>query len=129
MERLVVIGNGMAGHRLVQALQDRGSRRSRRITVLGEEARPAYDRVALSSSVDGTTAEAATSPRDAATGPLPTATSPRDAGGSWGDVCPVARLTKESFSLLDGRCLDADGVSVPVCAVRVTDGRVQIGIP
>ncbi|MDX8036273.1 nitrite reductase large subunit NirB [Lentzea sp. BCCO 10_0856] len=45
---LVVIGNGMVGHRLVDALN--GS--SWRIVVFGEEARPAYDRVALSSYVD-----------------------------------------------------------------------------
>lgn len=32
-------------------------------------------------------------------------------------------------SLLDGCCLDADGVSVPVYAVRITGGSVQIGIP
>ncbi|NKE56494.1 nitrite reductase large subunit [Lentzea sp. PSKA42] len=45
---LVVIGNGMVGHRLVDALS--GS--SWRIVVFGEESRPAYDRVALSSYVD-----------------------------------------------------------------------------
>jgi nitrite reductase (NADH) large subunit len=45
---LVVIGNGMVGHRLVDALN--GS--SWKIVVFGEESRPAYDRVALSSYVD-----------------------------------------------------------------------------
>ena len=49
--------------------------------------------------------------------------------GDRGGVPTVASpIYKESFSLLDGRCLDADGVSVPVYAVRITDGRVQIGI-
>ncbi|MEJ3656733.1 nitrite reductase large subunit NirB [Actinomycetes bacterium KLBMP 9759] len=54
---LVVVGNGMVGHRLVSALLDRDTAHVWRITVLGEEERPAYDRVALSSYVDGTTAE------------------------------------------------------------------------
>jgi nitrite reductase (NADH) small subunit len=50
--------------------------------------------------------------------------------GDRGGVPTVASpIYKESFSLLDGRCLDADGVSVPVYAVRITDGNVQIGIP
>lgn len=59
---LVVIGNGMVGHRLVQALRDRDSAGAWRITVLGQESRPAYDRVALSSYVDGTSAEELTLP-------------------------------------------------------------------
>ncbi|MDX3664343.1 nitrite reductase large subunit NirB [Streptomyces sp. ID05-26A] len=45
---LVVIGNGMVGHRLVEILRDSPWR----IVVFGEESRPAYDRVALSSYVD-----------------------------------------------------------------------------
>lgn len=50
--------------------------------------------------------------------------------GDRGGVPTVASpIYKESFSLLDGRCLDAEGVRVTVYAVRVTDGRVQIGIP
>ncbi|WP_433506160.1 nitrite reductase large subunit NirB [Pseudonocardia halophobica] len=54
---LVVIGNGMVGHRLVSALRDRDRRGAWRITVLGEETRQAYDRVALSSYVDGKSEE------------------------------------------------------------------------
>jgi nitrite reductase (NADH) large subunit len=49
---LVVAGNGMVGHRLVQALRDRDADGTWRVVVLGEEPRPAYDRVALSSYVD-----------------------------------------------------------------------------
>ncbi|HEX7303225.1 nitrite reductase large subunit NirB [Lentzea sp.] len=45
---LVVVGHGMVGHRLVELLQ--GS--EWRVVVFGEESRPAYDRVALSSYVD-----------------------------------------------------------------------------
>ncbi|SDP46820.1 nitrite reductase large subunit NirB [Lentzea jiangxiensis] len=47
-QTLVVIGNGMVGHRLVEILRES----SWRIVVFGEESRPAYDRVALSSYVD-----------------------------------------------------------------------------
>jgi len=59
---LVVIGNGMVGHRLVQAVRDRDAEGRWRITVLGEEPRPAYDRVALSSYVDGVSAADLTLP-------------------------------------------------------------------
>ncbi|MFC4949420.1 nitrite reductase large subunit NirB [Pseudonocardia sp. GCM10023141] len=59
---LLVIGNGMVGHRLVQALRDRDVEGRWRISVLGEETRAAYDRVALSSYVDGVSAEELTLP-------------------------------------------------------------------
>ncbi len=62
MKELVVVGNGMVGHRLVQAMRDRDTAGAWRITVLGEETRPAYDRVALSSYVDGVSAEELTLP-------------------------------------------------------------------
>ena len=55
--RLVVVGNGMVGHRLVAALRDRDTAGDWEITVLGAEPRRAYDRVALSSYVDGTSEE------------------------------------------------------------------------
>ena len=36
-------------------------------------------------------------------------------------------LKKQAFSLLDGRCLDAEGVSIPVYDTRVTpDGTVLV---
>ncbi|MBX6766737.1 MAG: nitrite reductase large subunit [Actinomadura rubrobrunea] len=47
--RLVVVGHGPSGHRLVEALRERDRAGAWRITVIGEEARPAYDRVALTS--------------------------------------------------------------------------------
>ncbi|MBP2476553.1 nitrite reductase (NADH) large subunit [Crossiella equi] len=50
---LVVVGNGMVGHRLVQAVRERDHAGAWRVVVLAEEPRPAYDRVALSSYVDG----------------------------------------------------------------------------
>ncbi|MFC4565474.1 nitrite reductase large subunit NirB [Nocardiopsis mangrovi] len=57
MRQLVVIGNGMVGHRLVEAVRARDGAGAWHITVLGEEPRPAYDRVALSSYFDGATAD------------------------------------------------------------------------
>ncbi|NSC21260.1 nitrite reductase large subunit [Streptomyces albus subsp. chlorinus] len=56
--RLVVVGHGMAGHRLVEALTARDTDGGWHVTVLGEEPRPAYDRVALSSCFDGADEEA-----------------------------------------------------------------------
>ncbi|MDE2049771.1 MAG: FAD-dependent oxidoreductase, partial [Gammaproteobacteria bacterium] len=52
--RIVVIGNGMVGQRFLEQLPAAGSFD---ITVLGEEPRPAYDRVQLSSLFAGRTAE------------------------------------------------------------------------
>ncbi|HVF73710.1 MAG TPA: nitrite reductase large subunit NirB [Acidimicrobiales bacterium] len=52
---LVVAGNGMVGHKLVEALAERGGLDAWRVVVFGEERRLAYDRVALSSFFDGAT--------------------------------------------------------------------------
>ncbi|WP_017602798.1 nitrite reductase large subunit NirB [Nocardiopsis alkaliphila] len=57
MEKLVVIGNGMVGHRLLQALNEGDHTHRWHITVVGEEPRTAYDRVALSSYLEGTSAQ------------------------------------------------------------------------
>ena len=48
-QRLVVVGHGMVGHRFVQAAVERGLTETHDVVVLGEEPRPAYDRVALTS--------------------------------------------------------------------------------
>lgn len=48
-KQLVVVGHGMVGHRFVQAAIERGLTETHDIVVLGEEPRPAYDRVALTS--------------------------------------------------------------------------------
>jgi assimilatory nitrate reductase catalytic subunit len=53
---VVVVGNGMVGQAFVESLADRDHAGRWRVTVLGEEPRPAYDRVALSSLFDGRTA-------------------------------------------------------------------------
>jgi NADPH-dependent 2,4-dienoyl-CoA reductase/sulfur reductase-like enzyme len=55
--RLVVVGNGMVGHRLLTELASRGALAHLHVTVIGAEPRPAYDRVALSSFFDGRSAD------------------------------------------------------------------------
>ncbi|MEO6697936.1 MAG: FAD-dependent oxidoreductase, partial [Paraperlucidibaca sp.] len=53
--RLVVIGNGMVGHRFLEEIVAREL--ALEITVFSEESRPAYDRVQLSSYFSGASAE------------------------------------------------------------------------
>ena len=49
--------------------------------------------------------------------------------GSKGDVPKVASpIFKQNFDLRTGVCLDKPEVSVPVWAVRVRDGRVEVGV-
>ncbi|GAA3820731.1 nitrite reductase large subunit NirB [Nocardioides panacisoli] len=48
-KQLVVVGHGMVGHRFVESAVSRGLTETYDITVIGEEPRPAYDRVALTS--------------------------------------------------------------------------------
>ncbi|WP_179474953.1 nitrite reductase large subunit NirB [Mycolicibacterium vinylchloridicum] len=50
---VVVVGHGMVGHRFVEALRDRDRDGAWRVVVLCEEPTPAYDRVGLSSYIDG----------------------------------------------------------------------------
>jgi nitrite reductase (NADH) large subunit len=54
---VVVAGNGMVGQRFVDALRERDVAGEWRVTVLSEEPRRAYDRVALSSYFDGVAAD------------------------------------------------------------------------
>jgi nitrite reductase (NADH) large subunit len=54
--KLVVVGNGMVGQRYVEIVRERDVDRRWQITVVGDERRPAYDRVALSSYFDGASA-------------------------------------------------------------------------
>ncbi|MET0342964.1 MAG: nitrite reductase large subunit NirB [Polyangiales bacterium] len=56
--RVVVIGNGLVGHRFVEELRERDPERKISITVIGEEPRFAYDRVHLSAYFDGSSPEA-----------------------------------------------------------------------
>ncbi|MFF5722564.1 nitrite reductase large subunit NirB [[Kitasatospora] papulosa] len=57
---IVVVGHGMVGQRFLEALADRGltpAAGTARVVVLGEEPRPAYDRVQLTSYFSGRTPE------------------------------------------------------------------------
>ena len=58
--RILVVGNGMVGHRFVEAAIERSLLDDHEIVVLGEEHRRAYDRVHLSSVFDGVDASALT---------------------------------------------------------------------
>jgi len=48
-KKLVIVGGGMVAHRLVEALVEREAHTDWQIDVFGEETRPPYDRVALTS--------------------------------------------------------------------------------
>ncbi|QJQ98331.1 nitrite reductase large subunit NirB [Halomonas sp. PGE1] len=54
---LIIIGNGMVGHHLVEQLVERGATERYAITVFGEERHLAYDRVHLSEVFNGQDAE------------------------------------------------------------------------
>lgn len=56
-QHLVVVGGGMVAQRLVEALRDRDPSGAWRITVLAEEPRRPYDRVALTSYFSGRDAD------------------------------------------------------------------------
>lgn len=55
--RLVVVGNGMVGHRFIEAAAERGILEKYAVTVVSEEARLAYDRVNLSKWFEGMSGE------------------------------------------------------------------------
>src|SRR4051794_6471030 len=54
---VLVVGNGMVGHRFVEAAVERGLLATHRLVVVGEEPRRAYDRLHLSSLFDGAGAD------------------------------------------------------------------------
>jgi nitrite reductase (NADH) large subunit len=55
---LLIVGNGMVGHRLCERLVELGGDRRYAITVLAEESTPAYDRVHLTEILKGQAAQA-----------------------------------------------------------------------
>ncbi|PRY73195.1 nitrite reductase large subunit NirB [Halomonas ventosae] len=57
-QHLIIIGNGMVGHHLVEQLLERGATERYAITVFGEERHRAYDRVHLSEYFTGRDADA-----------------------------------------------------------------------
>ena len=54
---LIVVGDGMVGHRFCERLAELGLTKQRRVIVFGEECRPAYDRVHLSEFFSGRSAD------------------------------------------------------------------------
>lgn len=54
---LVVVGHGMVGHHLVEELRTKDRAGSWQVVILAEESHPAYDRTALSSYLDGKSAQ------------------------------------------------------------------------
>src|SRR4029079_19714873 len=59
-DRLVIVGNGMVGHRFLEFYGERVAASGHApfdVTVIGEEPRLAYDRVCVSSYFDGKSAE------------------------------------------------------------------------
>ncbi|WP_461296551.1 nitrite reductase large subunit NirB [Streptomyces harbinensis] len=54
-DTIVLIGHGMVGQRFLEELAERGVTARARVIVLAEEARPAYDRVRLTSYFSGVT--------------------------------------------------------------------------
>jgi len=56
-QHLIIIGNGMVGHHLIEQLIERGATKQYRITVFGEERHRAYDRVHLSEYFAGRDAQ------------------------------------------------------------------------
>lgn len=97
--RIVVVGNGMVGHHLVATLVGRGSDDA--ITILGEEPRPAYDRVHLSDVFAG---------RE----PADLALATRETYRGWGvDACfgdPVVRIERVAKRVVteNGRVFEYD---------------------
>ncbi|HEX5171156.1 MAG TPA: nitrite reductase large subunit NirB [Cyclobacteriaceae bacterium] len=57
MKRVIVVGNGMVGYKFCEKLRSSGKSHEFEIIVYGEEPRPAYDRVHLSSYFSGTSAD------------------------------------------------------------------------
>src|SRR5690606_24935824 len=57
MKRVIVVGNGMVGFKFCEKLSNSPAGKDLEIVVYGEEPRPAYDRVHLSSFFSGTSSE------------------------------------------------------------------------
>ncbi|MBU3821664.1 nitrite reductase large subunit NirB [Flavobacteriaceae bacterium XHP0103] len=58
MQKIIVVGNGMVGYKFCEKFVSKSNRDQFKITVFGEEPRPAYDRVHLSEFFDNKDAEA-----------------------------------------------------------------------
>jgi len=100
-KRVVVVGNGMVGHRFVESLLASDRAGGFEVTVLGEEVRPAYDRVNLSKFFETGDAEALA---------LASAAKYTEAGVRLVLGDPVASLDRQARRILtrSGLTLDYD---------------------
>lgn len=55
--KIIVVGNGMVGYKFCEKIVELGLQKDYEVIVFGEEPRPAYDRIHLSSYFDGTPAD------------------------------------------------------------------------
>ena len=90
MKKVVIVGNGMVGYKLCEKLRQKAGPDRLDITVYGEEPRPAYDRVHLSSYFNGAGADQLL-------------LAPR----SWYDEREIRLRTAEAVTGIDraGRCV------------------------
>jgi len=58
MKKIIVVGNGMVGYKFCEKLVASSESKNFKITVFGEEPRPAYDRVHLSAFFENQDAKA-----------------------------------------------------------------------
>ncbi|MFE9256703.1 NAD(P)/FAD-dependent oxidoreductase [Streptomyces sp. NPDC006879] len=102
---LVVVGYGMVGHRLVEEIRAGDTSGHWRVVVAAEEPRPAYDRVALSSYVAGTSVAELTLPSR-------TATSQDRPGPEVRLSTPAVHLDRaaRAVTLVDGTRLSYDAL-------------------
>ena len=56
-QKVVVVGNGMVGHKFLESMVEKGARENFELITFCEEPRVAYDRVHLSEYFSGKTAE------------------------------------------------------------------------
>jgi nitrite reductase (NADH) large subunit len=84
MKKLIIIGNGMTGYKFCEKFVERGLGSVYELTVIGEEPRPAYDRVHLTSYYTGTPIEELTL-----------------APASWYAEHQIALITGEKVSHID----------------------------
>ena len=112
-KKLVVVGHGMVGHRFVQAAIERGLTETYDVVVVGEEARPAYDRVALTSYFE--------------VGPEELSLLPE---GEYDDPRVRLRLDTEVTGIdRDGRTVTADGATLPYDALVLATGAAPFVPP
>ncbi|MEU5088936.1 FAD-dependent oxidoreductase [Streptomyces sp. NPDC021356] len=112
---LVIVGYGMTAHRLTEELRSRDREGAWRILVLGDEPRPAYDRVALADRLAG-----ATEADLELAGPR----TRRDPLVQARTAAPVVGIERASRTVLT-----ADGTRVPYDALVLATGAAAFRPP